>query len=89
MPYSLWMVLTMGTRPVVVQDVHKTLIGDNHATLVPSPHLPTHMYVTLVERSLAPVLVPMLCLPTLGATLEYHQQRYCLDKDVRMWVRVW
>ena len=56
----------------------------NHAALVLPPYLPTHVCVTPVKRSHAPVLVPLLCLPTLGAMLEYHRRRYCLDKDVRL-----
>ena len=43
MSYSSWMTLTMGVRPLVVQDAHETRIKDYHAALVQPPHLPTHV----------------------------------------------
>ena len=44
-------------------------IEGKHALLVPPQHLPTHAGITPVKCSQAPVLVPLLCMPTLGTTL--------------------
>ena len=64
-------------------------IEGKHTTLVPSQHLLIHACITPIKRSKAPFLVPLLCLPTLGATLECHRRRYCLDEDIWLWVKVW
>jgi len=60
----------------------------NNATLAMPRHLPTHACVTPGKRTESPVLLPLLYLPTLGVTLEYHRRRYYFDSETEMWVKV-
>jgi hypothetical protein len=60
----------------------------NNATMAMPRHLPTHACVTPGKRTESPVLLPLLYLPTLGVTLEYHRRRYYFDSETEMWVKV-
>jgi cation-transporting ATPase 13A1 len=60
----------------------------NNSTLSMPRYLPTHACVTPGKLSEAPVLLPLLYLPTLGVTLEYHRRRYYLDRDANEWIKV-
>ena len=60
----------------------------NNVALAMPRHLPTHACVTPGKRTESPVLLPLLYLPTLGVTLEYHRRRYYFDSETEMWVKV-
>lgn len=60
----------------------------NNATLAMPRHLPTHACVTPGKLTESPVLLPLLYLPTLGVTLEYHRRRYYFDSETEMWVKI-
>ena len=63
-------------------------IERNNATLVLPSHLPTHACVYPAKLSESPVLLPVLYLPTLGITMEYHRRRYYLDVEAMTWVKI-
>ncbi|KAL9188926.1 hypothetical protein ACHAXT_011416 [Thalassiosira profunda] len=63
-------------------------IERNNATLSLPRHLPTHAVATPSKKTESPVLVPLLYLPTLGMTLEYHRRRYYLDQEAGEWVKI-
>lgn len=44
-------------------------------------HLPTHVVITPSKAGESKVLLPLLYVPTLGVTFEYHRRRYYLDQD--------
>ena len=52
---------------------------------IPS-NLPTHARVSPAAGK--DVLVPLLYLPTLGMTFEYHRRRYAYDADARVWIKI-
>lgn len=52
---------------------------------IPS-NLPTHARVSPAAGK--DVLVPLLYLPTLGMTFEYHRRRYVYDADARVWIKI-
>ena len=52
---------------------------------VPS-NLPTHARVSPAAGR--DVLVPLLYLPTLGITFEYHRRRYAYDADAKVWIKI-
>lgn len=63
-------------------------IERNNATMSMPKNLPTHACVTPSKVTESPLLVPVLYLPTLGVTLEYHRRRYYLDVDTMSWVKI-
>jgi cation-transporting ATPase 13A1 len=63
-------------------------VEHNNSALSMPRNLPTHACVTPGKLSESPVLLPLLYLPTLGVTLEYHRRRYYLDRDSNEWVKV-
>ncbi len=63
-------------------------VEHNNSALSLPRHLPTHACVTPGKFSESSVLLPLLYLPTLGVTLEYHRRRYYLDRDSNEWVKV-
>lgn len=60
----------------------------NNSTLAMPHHLPTHACVTPGKLTEPPILLPLLYLPILGVTLEYHRRRYYLDRELGVWVKV-
>ena len=52
---------------------------------VPS-NLPTHARITLPTGK--EVLVPLMYLPTLGMTFEYHRRRYAYSDESRTWNKI-
>ena len=44
-------------------------------------HLPTHVVITPSKAGESKVLLPVLYVPTLGVSFEYHRRRYYLDQD--------
>lgn len=62
----------------------------NNTTLPLPNHLPTHAVITPTKRTESPILVPLLYMPTLGITMEYHRRRYHLSDDGtnREWTKV-
>ena len=48
--------------------------------------LPTHARIT--PSAGKDVLVPLLYLPTLGVTFEYHRRRYVYDHDNQIWSKI-
>jgi len=44
-------------------------------------HLPTHVVITPSKAGESKVLLPVLYVPTLGVTFEYHRRRYYLSQD--------
>eukprot|EP00581_Thalassiosira_minuscula_P008067 CAMPEP_0183703840 /NCGR_PEP_ID=MMETSP0737-20130205/1419_1 /TAXON_ID=385413 /ORGANISM="Thalassiosira miniscula, Strain CCMP1093" /LENGTH=1670 /DNA_ID=CAMNT_0025930637 /DNA_START=59 /DNA_END=5071 /DNA_ORIENTATION=- len=63
-------------------------IDHNNATLSIPRQLPTHACITPSKRTESPVLVPVLYLPSLGITLEYHRRRYYLDQESMEWIKI-
>lgn len=63
-------------------------IEQNNATIAMPQGLPTHACVTPTKKGESSVLVPLLYLPTLGITLEYHRRRYYLDRDSTEWIKI-
>ena len=51
-----------------------------HNLVIPN-YLPTHVVITPTKRGESKVLLPVLYIPTLGITFEYHRRRYYLDQD--------
>ena len=52
---------------------------------IPS-HLPTHARISPASEK--DVLVPLLYLPTLGLTFEYHRRRYTYDPNNDIWTKI-
>jgi cation-transporting ATPase 13A1 len=48
-------------------------------------HLPTHA-VIIAEKK--PILVPLLYIPTLGLTFEYHRRRYTYNESTGIWTKI-
>jgi len=44
-------------------------------------HLPTHVVITPSKAGESKVLLPVLYVPTLGVTFEYHRRRYYLNQE--------
>lgn len=63
-------------------------VEHNNSTLSLPRNFPTHACVTPGKLAESSVLLPLLYLPTLGVTLEYHRRRYYLDRDANEWVKV-
>lgn len=64
-------------------------IEHNNSTLLVLPqHFPTHAVITPSKPSESPILVPLLYLPTLGITCEYHRRRYYLDQTSNTWIKI-
>ena len=63
-------------------------IEANNATLQLPKHLPTHAVITPTKSTESPILVPLLYLPTLGITMEYHRRRYYLDQETNEWIKI-
>lgn len=51
-----------------------------HNLVIPNS-LPTHVVITPTKRGESKVLLPVLYIPTLGITFEYHRRRYYLDQE--------
>ena len=61
----------------------------NNATTLHLPnHFPTHAVITPSKQGESPVLVPLLYLPTLGITCEYHRRRYYLCRTSNAWIKI-
>lgn len=61
----------------------------NNANLGNFPkHLPTHACITPSKVGESKLLVPLLYMPTLGITLEYHRRRYYLDFEEMVWTKI-
>ena len=54
------------------------------AKVIPG-HLPTH---TMIVAEGKPVLLPLLYLPTLGLTFEYHRRRYTYTEASGQWTKI-
>ena len=69
----------------------KTLMGrieyNNSIISIPN-HLPTHVVITPSKAGESKVLLPVLYVPTLGVTFEYHRRRYYLDEDEGEWIKI-
>ena len=64
-------------------------IEHNYANVHPRPaHLPTHARIVPFKAGQIDVLVPLLYLPSLGLTFEYHRRRYVLDAEEGTWTKV-
>ena len=63
-------------------------IESNNATLSIPKGLPTHACITPTKLSESSILVPLLYLPTLGITFEYHRRRYYLDLDSQTFIKI-
>ena len=53
----------------------------NNSILAVPHHLPTHVVITPSKAGESKVLLPLLYVPTLGVTFEYHRRRYYLNQD--------
>mmetsp|Transcript_11549 Transcript_11549/g.25318 ORF Transcript_11549/g.25318 Transcript_11549/m.25318 type:complete len:1715 (-) Transcript_11549:74-5218(-) len=63
----------------------------NNGTLSIPKHLPTHAVITPSKPTESRILVPLLYMPTLGVTMEYHRRRYYLDQssgDTPEWIKI-
>lgn len=72
-----------GSAKVLMERIER-----NNSTISIPRHLATHACITPSKSTEAPVLVPLLYLPTLGATMEYHRRRYYLDQDSGEWIKI-
>ena len=63
-------------------------IEQNNAHLVIPHPLPTHACITPQKTGESPLLVPILYMPTLGITLEYHRRRYHYHPETNTWIKV-
>ena len=66
------------------QSTAKTLMEriEYHNSIMSIPyHLPTHVVITPSKAGESKVLLPVLYVPTLGVTFEYHRRRYYLNQD--------
>eukprot|EP00984_Skeletonema_dohrnii_P033181 scaffold28851_cov72-Skeletonema_dohrnii-CCMP3373.AAC.3 len=66
------------------QSTAKTLmerIEYNNSIISIPNHLPTHVVITPSKAGESKVLLPVLYVPTLGVTFEYHRRRYYLSQD--------
>ncbi len=61
---------------------------NNSTTLHLPNHFPTHAVITPSKQGESPVLVPLLYLPTLGITCEYHRRRYYLCQTSNAWIKI-
>jgi len=72
------------TNNVKDQSTAKTLMErieyNNSIVSIPN-HLPTHVVITPSKAGESKVLLPVLYVPTLGVTFEYHRRRYYLHQD--------
>ena len=58
-----------------------------HNLTIPK-HLPTHACITPSKAGESSLLVPILYMPSLGITFEYHRRRYYLDTTTNEWIKV-
>lgn len=63
-------------------------IEHNNASLVVPKHLPTHACITPSKAGESSLLVPILYMPSLGITMEYHRRRYYFDIEEKEWVKI-
>uniref|UniRef100_A0A7S4HIT1 P-type ATPase A domain-containing protein n=1 Tax=Odontella aurita TaxID=265563 RepID=A0A7S4HIT1_9STRA len=68
-----------------VKSIGQRIVEKAENAVVPS-HLPTHARVTPTKGH--DVLVPLLYLPTLGLSFEYHRRRYVYDAETGVWSKV-
>lgn len=59
----------------------------NNATLAIPKSLPTHAVITPSKLTESRILVPLLYMPTLGITMEYHRRRYYLSQESE-WIKI-
>ena len=72
-----------GTAQYYEQSTAKSLmerIEYNNSIMYLPNHLPTHVVITPSKIGESKVLLPVLYVPTLGITFEYHRRRYYLNQ---------
>ena len=57
------------------------MIEVNNTTLSIPKHLPTHAVITPTKTTESSILLPIIYLPTIGITFEYHRRRYYYDYE--------
>lgn len=67
------------------KSIGERIIEKALSAAIPS-HLPTHARVTPAKGR--DVLVPLLYLPTLGLSFEYHRRRYVYDAENEIWTKI-
>jgi len=63
-------------------------IEQNNTQLVIPKHLPTHACIIPSKAGDSPLLLPILYMPSLGLTVEYHRRRYYFDYESRQWMKI-
>ncbi|KAL7522631.1 hypothetical protein ACHAWX_007330 [Stephanocyclus meneghinianus] len=63
-------------------------IERNNSTLDLPRHMPTHACITPSKAGESRLLVPLLYMPSLGITMEYHRRRYYFDQEEKEWVKI-
>eukprot|EP00804_Cyclotella_cryptica_P030113 CCRYP_009538-RA/>CCRYP_009538-RA protein AED:0.03 eAED:0.03 QI:136/1/1/1/1/1/6/155/1657 len=63
-------------------------IERNNSTLALPRHMPTHACITPSKAGESRILVPLLYMPSLGVTMEYHRRRYYFDQEEKEWVKI-
>lgn len=60
----------------------------NNSTISFPKNLPTHACITPSKAGESPILVPLLYMPSLGITMEYHRRRYYLNTEENEWTKI-
>jgi cation-transporting ATPase 13A1 len=63
-------------------------IEHNNTALIMPKGLPTHACITPSKAGESSILVPILYMPSLGITMEYHRRRYYYDTESREWIKI-
>ena len=87
-PPYVYKVCFLGAREAGKSSIARRMVAH---TFQSDPYRPTMQPQQLFWRYNVDgkdVLVPLLYLPTLGMTFEYHRRRYAYDADARVWVKI-
>ncbi|ACI64716.1 predicted protein [Thalassiosira pseudonana CCMP1335] len=60
----------------------------NYVSVDSESNLPTHACITPSKAGESPILVPLLYMPSLGITMEYHRRRYYLNTEENEWTKI-
>jgi len=64
------------------------MIEVNNTTLSIPKHLPTHAVITPTKTTESSILLPIIYLPTIGITFEYHRRRYYYDYESNTFIKI-
>jgi cation-transporting ATPase 13A1 len=94
-----WMELDSDTNPLLKRPEEEKEVGrsakslmerieSNNTSLELPKHMPTHACVVPSKKGESSLLVPILYMPSLGITMEYHRRRYYFDLEEREWIKI-